>query len=77
MQQMCIYITCMWLCPTSGGVQEKEINSSFGWYFFSRKAETFHFFAISIDEPVTTMNLLRPVWVLVKVVELEVVVLVW
>ena len=32
---MSIYITSIWLCPTGGGVQEKDLNLSFGWYYFS------------------------------------------
>ena len=41
MKYMCINITSISSCLTSGGVQEKEIISSFGWYYFFIKTETF------------------------------------
>ena len=41
MKYMRINITSISLCLTSGGVQEKEIISSFGWYYFFIKTETF------------------------------------
>ena len=75
---MCDYITSILLCLTSGGVQEVEINSSIGWYYFSRRAKIFVCFQFlwMCEE---TMKLSRHVgvFVVVVLVGLEVVVKVW
>ena len=70
------WYTWVYLGSTSCVVQENEINSRFGWYYFSRNL---CLFTISIDVSVTTMVLSRPVglFVVVGLVELEVVVMVW
>ena len=38
---MCINTTPILSCLTSAGVQENEIISSFGWYYFFIKTKTF------------------------------------
>ena len=66
-------------CPTNGGVQDKEKNSSFGWYYFCRKAEAFFLFIICTDVLITTIKVSRymGVFVVLVVVDMEVLVIFW